>query len=150
MIKRIAGAMSASGGDVFAFCFALVAASASFAGDDPAAYAFPQLVSALMLIFCGANLVRRALAGFAGEPVLTMQLIRKIAPGGAVIVVYVLFAQDVGFYLSAILAFFALSFLYSDHRRLSSIAIAAGAVVAVLYLMFSVVLKVQVPREFFL
>ena len=79
-----------------------------------------------------------------------MRLARKIAPGGAVIVVYVLFAQDVGFYLSAILAFFALSFLYSDHRRLSSIGIAAGSVIAVLYLMFSVVLKVQVPREFFL
>ena len=149
-MKRIAGAMSTSSGDVLAFVFALVAASASFAGDDPTAYAFPRLVSTLMLIFCGANLIRRALAGFAGEPALTMRLARKIAPGGAVIVVYVLFAQDVGFYLSAILAFFALSFLYSDHRRLSSIGIATGSVVAVLYLMFSVVLKVQVPREFFL
>ena len=104
-----------------------MAASASFAGDDPAAYAFPQLISALMLIFCGANLIRRSLARFAGEPVLTMQLARKIAPGGAVIVVYVLFAEDVGFYLSAILAFFALSFLYGEHRRLSSIGIATGA-----------------------
>lgn len=150
MTRRIAAVMSTSGGDVLAFLFALVAASASFAGDDPAAYAFPQLVSALMLIFCGANLIRRSLAGFAGEPVLTMRLARKIAPGGAVIVVYVLLAQDVGFYLSATVAFFALSFLYGDHRRLPSIGIVAGAVVAVLYLMFSVVLKVQVPREFFL
>lgn len=150
MTRRIAAVMSTSGGDVLAFLFALVAASASFAGDDPAAYAFPQLVSALMLIFCGANLIRRSLAGFAGEPVLTMRLAGKIAPGGAVIVVYVLLAQDVGFYLSAVLAFFALSFLYGDRRRLPSICIATGAVVAVLYLMFSVVLKVQVPREFFL
>ena len=149
-MKRIAGVMSTSSGDVLAFVFALVAASASFAGDDPAAYAFPQLISALMLMFCGANLIRRSLARFAGEPVLTMQLAGKIAPGGAVIVVYVLFAEDIGFYLSAILAFFALSFLYGEHRRLSSIGIATGAVVGVLYLMFSVVLKVQVPREFFL
>lgn len=149
-MKRIAGAMSTSSGDVLAFVFALVAASASFAGDDPTAYAFPRLVSTLMLIFCGVNLIRRSLAGFAGEPVLTMRLAGKIAPGVAVIVVYVLLAQDAGFYLSAILAFFALSFLYSDHRRLSSIGIATGSVIAVLYLMFSVVLKVQVPREFFL
>ena len=101
-MKRIAGAMSTSSGDVLAFVFALVAASASFAGDDPTAYAFPRLVSTLMLIFCGVNLIRRSLAGFAGEPALTMRLAGKIAPGVAVIVVYVLFAQDAGFYLSAI------------------------------------------------
>ena len=150
MTKRIAGVMSVASGEVLVFVFALVAAYASFAGDDPAAYAFPRLVSVLMLIFCGANLIRRSLSGFAGKPVLTMRLARKIAPGGAVIVVYLLLAQTAGFYLSAMLAFFALSFLYSEHRRLPSIGIATGVVVGLLYLMFSVVLKVQVPREFFL
>ncbi len=149
-MNRMARALSASGGDVLAFAFALVATLASFAGDDPAAYAFPRLVAVLMLVFCGVNLARRALTGFGGEPALTWTLIRKIAPGVAVFVVYLLVAQELGFYLAALLAFFAMSFLYSAHRRPGSIGIVTGAVIAVLYLIFSVVLKVQVPREFFL
>lgn len=150
MTKRVISVLGASGGDVLAFAFALVATVASFAGDDPAAYAFPRLVAALMLVFCGVNLTRCAMAGFSGEPALTWALIRKIAPGVAVFVAYLLVAQDLGFYLAALLAFFALSFLYSAHRRPGRIGIVTGAVIAVLYLIFSVVLKVQVPREFFL
>ena len=150
MTNRMAGVLGASSGDLLVFAFALAAAIASFGGDDPAAYAFPQLVSALMLIFCGVNLARTAMAGFAGAPALTVALIRKIAPGVAVLVVYLLLAQDLGFYLSALLAFFAVSFLYSAHRRPVVIGIVTAAVIGVLYLMFSVVLKVQVPREFFL
>ena len=150
MMHRMACALGAAGGDLAAFALALAAALASFAGDDPAAYAFPRLVSALMLVFCTLNLARRAMAGFGGEPALTWELLRKIAPGAAVFVAYLLVAQDLGFYLSALLAFFAVSFLYSAHRRLGRIGLVTGAVVGVLYLMFSVVLKVQVPREFFL
>ncbi len=150
MIGRLSCALGASGGDVLAFVFALVATAASFAGDEPAAYTFPRLVAILMLVFCGINLARRAMEGFAGEPVLTWTLIRKITPGIAVFVVYLLVAQDLGFYLAAFLAFFAMSLLYSAHRRPVRIGIVSGAVVGVLYLVFSVVLKVQVPREFFL
>ena len=150
MTNRVVCALGASGGDLLAFTFALVATWASFSGDDPAAFAFPRLVSALMLVFCSVNLVRRALEGFAGAPALTWTLMRKIAPGVAVFAVYLLVAQDLGFYLSALLAFFAVSFLYSAHRHPGRIVIVSGAVIGVLFLMFSVVLKVQVPREFFL
>ena len=150
MTKRVISALGASGGDLLAFAFALVATVASFAGDDPAAYAFPRLVAVLMLVFCSVNLARRAMAGFGGEPALTWTLIRKIAPGIAVFVVYLLVAEDLGFYLAALLAFFALSFLYSAHRRPGHIGLVTAAMIAVLYLVFSAVLKVQVPREFFL
>ena len=150
MTGRVISALGASGGDLLAFAIALVAAAASFAGDDPAAYAFPRLVAVLMLVFCSVNLVRCAMAGFGGEPALTWPLIRKIAPGVAVFVAYLLVAQDLGFYLAALIAFFAASFLYSAHRRPIRIGIVTGAVIAALYLIFSVVLKVQVPREFFL
>ena len=150
MTKRLVSAFAAAGGDLLVFAFALVATTASFAGDDPAAFAFPRLVSTLMLVFCGVNLVRRAMEGAAGEPALTWALIRKIAPGAAVFGVYLLVAEDLGFYLSALLAFFAMSFLYSAHRHPGRIGIVSGAVIGVLYLMFSVLLKVQVPREFFL
>ncbi len=150
MMHRAVRALGAAGGDLAAFAFALVATVASHAGDDPAAYAFPRLVSVLMLVFCAVNLVRRAISGFAGEPALTWALIRKVAPGVIVFVNYLVVAEDLGFYLSALLAFFAVSFLYSAHRRPVPIGVVSVAVIGVLYLMFSVVLKVQVPRELFL
>ena len=150
MTSRVVCALGASGGDVLAFVFALVATLASYAGDDPAAYTFPRLVSSLTLVFCSVNLARRALAGFAGEPALTWNLLRKIAPGVAVFAAYLLVAQNLGFYLSALLAFFTVSFLYSAHRSPLRVGIVTGAVILALYLIFSVVLKVQVPREFFL
>jgi hypothetical protein len=148
--NRLVAKLGTSGGDLLVFAFALIATLASFWNEDPAAYAFPRLVCVLMLALSSVNLVRRAMAGFSGEPAITWALARKIAPGIAVCIVYLLAARALGFYLSALLAFFAVSFLYSAHRRPGRIAIVTGAVVAVLYLMFSVVLKVQVPREFFL
>ena len=150
MTNRVVSALGATGGDLFAFAFALVATIASFAGEDPAAYAFPRLLAVLMLVFSGANLVRCAIARFSGESVLTFELARKIAPGVAVFAAYLLVARDLGFYLAALLAFFAVSFLYSAHRHPGRIAIVTVAVIGVIYLMFSVLLKVQVPREFFL
>lgn len=150
MFNRILSVLASSGGDFFALLFALLTVYASFSAGEPEAYVFPRLVSVLMLIFCGLNFVYRVMANFAGEPKLTLPLINKIAPGVAVIVAYLLLAEDVGFYLSAALAFFALSFLYGKKRRLLSAAAVTVMVIAVLYLMFSIALKVQVPREFFL
>ena len=150
-MNRVAFALGTAGGDFLVFALALAATLASFVDvDDAAAYTFPRLVSVLMLAFSSVNLLRRATSGFSGEPALTGALVRQIAPGVAVVVTYLLIARILGFYLSAIIAFFALSFLYSAHRRAGRIAIVTGTVVAVLYLMFSVVLRVQVPREFFL
>ena len=149
-MNRWAAVLGASGGDFLVFALGLAATLASYAPDDPAAYTFPRLVSILLLAFASLNLVRRAMGGFAGERALTGALVRQIAPGIAVFTAYLLIARSVGFYLSALLAFFAVSFLYSPHRHPGRIAVLTVAVIAVLYLMFSVVLKVQVPREFFL
>ena len=150
MINRIIKMMGVAGGDIFALLFALVAAYASFTAKEPEAYVFPQLVAALMVGFCGANFIRCLMVGFAGKPMLTLTLLKKIAPGIAVIAIYLLVAEELGFYLSAALAFFALTFLYAEKRRLLPTIMITGAVIAVLYLMFSIALRVQVPREFFL
>ena len=150
MFNRIFNVLASSGGDFFVLFFALLTVYASFSAGEPEAYIFPRLVSVLMLLFCGLNFVRRVMVRFAGEPRLTLSLIKKIAPGVVVIAAYLLLAEDVGFYLSAMLAFFALSFLYSQTRRFLPTVAVSGAVIIVLYLMFSIALKVQVPREFFL
>ena len=97
MFNRILSVLASSGGDFFALLFALLTVYASFSAGEPEAYVFPRLVSVLMLIFCGLNFVYRVMANFAGEPKLTLPLINKIAPGVAVIVAYLLLAEDVGF-----------------------------------------------------
>ncbi|MDM5147005.1 tripartite tricarboxylate transporter TctB family protein [Candidatus Persebacteraceae bacterium Df01] len=142
--------LAAASGDVAALLFALMAVWASFTADEPEAYVFPQLISILMLVFCGINFVRRAVTQFAGKPPLDAVLLKKIAPGAAVICVYILTAETVGFYLAAAVVFATLSLLYGAATHRKQVFIVTGAVVAVLYSLFSLLLRVQVPREFFL
>ena len=122
MFNRILSVLASSGGDFFALLFALLTVYASFSAGEPEAYVFPRLVSVLMLIFCGLNFVYRVMANFAGEPKLTLPLINKIAPGVAVIVAYLLLAEDVGFYLSAALAFLPCLFI----RQKTALVVCGG------------------------
>lgn len=150
MMHRLLCVLATSGGDIFALLFALVAVYASFAAGEPEAYVFPRLASTLMLIFCGANLIRRAAADSAKKAALTPRLLQKIAPGAIVIALYLLLAEDLGFYLSAAATFFTLSLLYGKRKHWLSATVVTVCVIMVLYIMFAVVLKVHTPRGIWL
>ncbi len=150
MMIQLRKILASSAGDIFVLIFALFVVYTSFSAPEPEAYTFPRLASVLLLFFCVINFVRVCLARFGGKAILTQQLLKKIAPGIVVIVLYLLLAKDVGFYLSAALAFFGLSFLYGKEQKIPTMIFITVAVIAVLYLVFSIALKVQVPREFFL
>ncbi len=145
MLQRILALSAAVGGDFLVLALALVAAYAGFTAEEPTAYVFPRLVAVLMVVFCAINVIRLALNGFAKAPVLTLPLLQKIAPGVALIWIYVLLAEDLGFYASAWSAFFLIALLYSTPRRLLLTMGISSIFVAVLYLMFSISLHVQVP-----
>ena len=137
-------------GDTATLVFALVVLWASFAPADPAAYAFPQLIALLLVIFCAVNFLRQTMRGFIGDPPIDGALLRKIAPGVGIIIIYVLFAAQLGFYLSAALAFAALSLCYGGASRGRQVLFVTAIFIGILYVMFSLALRVQVPREFFL
>lgn len=149
MRGKVSAFFAAAGGDIAVGLFSLLAVWASFSADEPEAYAFPRLMALLMAAFAAANLVRLLFAPAAAPP-LTAALLKKIAPAVGVIIAYLAAAEALGFYLSAFLTFALLSFLYADKEDMRPVVLAAAAFVAVLYLAFSLVLGVQLPRGLFL
>ena len=153
MKGKAAAFFATAGGDVAVGLFSLLAVWASFTADEPEAYAFPRLLSLLMAAFAAVNLVRLLVAPAAAPP-LTAALLKKIAPAVGVIAAYLAAAESLGFYLSAFLTFALLSFLYdgkeNGRENMRAAMFAAAAFVAVLYLLFSLILGVQLPRGLFL
>ena len=128
----------------------------SFTVEDPQPYLFPQLISIAMIGLSAAALfraVRGANRTGAGIPV---DLLLRIAPGIAVMLVYVLvLAPQLGFYTGSAVGFFTLYSLYDPNSHqsvrtwLTRIAITAGFML-VIYLVFALALQVQTPRGLFL
>lgn len=124
----------------------------SFDVEDPQPYLFPQLFSgimaalALIALFRAARGLDRTAAGIGGRT------FRNIAPGLAVMLVYVFaLAEWLGFYAAAFLAMFVLYSLYdpNPHRSVRSwavrLAVTAGFI-AVIYAVFAQGLKVHTPE----
>lgn len=134
-------------GDICLSIFAIVTLYASFTASPAEAYIFPRLSSILLALFCAANLALR----FHRPPPLplTMSTLRKIAPGAAVICLYAGLAETIGFYPSSTVAAFTLMWIYGGESRRIGMSLAATAVLLVLvYLLFGVLLQVQVPEPF--
>ena len=147
MTNRLRNYFAVRGGDWLALAFAVLAVAASFRGAPAEAYAFPRLLSILLLIFCAAAALSRAEAASAPLDAAT---IKKIAPGILIVVVYIAAAETVGFYASAGAAFFALAFLYGRKpRRVWVVFAVSCAIMAALFGLFGLLLRAQTPRGFF-
>ena len=147
MTNRLRRYFAVRGGDWLALAFAVLAVAASFRGAPAEAYAFPRLLSILLLIFCAAAALSRAEAASAPLDAAT---IKKIAPGILIVVVYIAAAETVGFYASAGAAFFALAFLYGRKpRRVWVVFAVSCAIMAALFGLFGLLLRAQTPRGFF-
>lgn len=131
---------------------ALTVAWLSFTREPSGAYLFPRLISSVMLLLAIWNFCR-AVLGLArvGEG-LDMTTLGRIAPGVAVIVVFVYFAAKLlGFYVASFIAFLCLYSLYdpASHKALSSWIkrfVIAAVFMLIMYSLFTMLLKVQTPR----
>lgn len=134
-------------GDICLAIFAIVTLYASFTASPAEAYIFPRLSAVLLTLFCAANLGLRFHR--PPSPPLTIPTLRKIAPGVAVMVVYAGLAETVGFYPSSTVAAFALMWIYGGESRRIGVSLAATALLlGLVYLLFGVLLRVQVPEPF--
>jgi ABC-type multidrug transport system permease subunit len=128
----------------------------SFTREPADAFLFPRIISVVMVLLAAWNFARAALglarvgAGFSYTQLL------RLLPGVLVMCVYVFFAARwLGFYTASLATFVAIYALYdpAPHTALTSwlkrVAIAA-IFIAIMYLLFSVLLKVQTPRGLFL
>ena len=120
---------------------------------EPAgAFLFPRLIGGVMLGLALWNFARAAL-GLArvGDGVASGTL-RRVAPGVIVMLALVLFAaKALGFYAASFLAFVALHALHDPAPHGSArvwakrVGVAAGFMLVV-YALFTLLLKVQLPR----
>lgn len=124
----------------------------SFTQEPAQAYLFPRLVSAFMSVMALWSLARAVLGiSRVGEGVGTATAL-NLAPGLVIIFVYVFWAaRTFGFYTASTAAFLLLFTIYdptpvtSIRGWLLRIVITAGFM-AVMYALFTLLLKVQVPR----
>ena len=125
---------------------------AALGSDMPQAYLFPQML-ALAMIALGVAMVIAAFGKNAAPPVPWARIPwLKILPGMVVLVAFLSILQTVGFYLSSWLAFSSIGFFYAPagHRAASvkRIVPTSIAFLGVLYLVFWMLLQVQLPRGF--
>jgi hypothetical protein len=125
---------------------------AALGSDTPKAYFFPQMLALAMVAMGAAMLVMDFRSGGKRQAAWSATQWYRIWPGMFVLVVYMVIAERVGFYVSSWLAFTSIGVLYAPARnRLATakrcVPIAIGFL-AVLYLVFWMLLRVQLPHGF--
>lgn len=124
----------------------------SFTQEPAAAYLFPRIISAFMLVMSLWSLARAAFGLSRVGTGLSKEVALNLTPGLILMGVYVFWAlKTLGFYTASAAAFLLLFTIY-DPTPLTSIrgwairiVITAGFM-AVMYGLFTVLLQVQVPR----
>lgn len=120
--------------------------------DTPVAYFFPQMLALAMVALGAAMLVMELRSGGARQNAGPPTQWYRIWPGMLVLVVYMAIAEQVGFYVSAWLAFSTIGVLYAPiGKRVATVKRVVPVSIAfltVLYLVFWMLLQVQLPRGF--
>lgn len=127
----------------------------SYTQQPSEAFVFPRLISTVFAILAiwtfGKAILGRTKVGNG----LSVHAMKNLAPGVAVMVIYVFWAaKALGFYTATAIAFFILLSLYDPAPHgagktwLKRLLITAGFI-AVMYGLFATLLKVYTPREIF-
>lgn len=152
MKASIAEHRIASGAILLVACWV---AYISFTSEPVEAFLFPRIIAIAMLILAAWNFIR-AVTGVSkiGEGV-SLALAKTIAPGLAIVLVYIFFAAKFfGFYAASFVAFVAIFAVYDPaaHNQINSWVKRIGTAVifvSVMYGLFAMLLKVQTPRGMF-
>ena len=129
----------------------------SFSQTPADAYLFPRVISVVFVALAAWTFVKaleRSSTGPGGG--LSLASVRNFLPGLLLAGLYVFFAaKSLGFYAASSLAFLGLLSLYDPaphgaFRTWARRLIITAGYIAVMYLLFSVVLKVFTPRGLFL
>jgi hypothetical protein len=125
---------------------------AALGSEVPKAYFFPQMLALTMVVLGAALLVTEFRASGKAEAVRVAVPWAMIWPGMLVLALYMALAQRVGFYLSSWLAFVSIAILYATPaRRAATIKRSVPISIfflTVLYLVFWMLLRVQLPHGF--
>lgn len=134
----------------------LAVAYLSFTREPAAAFLFPRLISVFMLALASWNFVRAVRGQSRVGSGVSREVLINIAPGLLVTLVYVFWAAKfLGFYLASFITLFLLFSLYDpeSHKSLRvwiKRLLVTTAFMAIIYALFSLLLKVQTPRGIFM
>ena len=129
----------------------ILLAYVSFTGgseNSSEAYLFPKLITFVMTILSSFSLIFY----FLNKSFSVAEVdIKKLSIYLISLILFVFFGEIVGFYFFAILLFFINSYYYSEDKNIKKIIqnmIVTFIFMLFIYFLFSIMLKVQVPRFF--
>ncbi len=127
----------------------------SFTQQPSEAFLFPRLIATIFVVLAIWTFIKALLGRSRTGVGISWEIIRNMAPGLLVALVYVFWAaKGLGFYTATTIAFFILLCLYdpAPHNALKSWGkrlIITACFMAVMYGLFAYLLKVYTPREIF-
>lgn len=141
----------AAAGDFLISILAVILIATSFSAKKyPEAYLFPRILAVVLLLLCAAQLVIVARGSEVAEDIAAIFAdLKNTLPLVGLIIVYILLAEWLGFYISAALAYFAVALVGGGRYDFQQITITAAIALGVttgLYVLFSLLLQVQSPR----
>lgn len=126
----------------------ILLAYASFSGGSSEAYLFPKLITSVMIILSSLSLI----IYFLDKPQSIAKIdIRKLSVYLTSIVLFTLLGETLGFYFFAVLLFLVNTYYYSNNKNIKIIIqniLVTAIFMFFIYFLFSITLKVQVPRFF--
>tara|TARA_B100001287_G_C22433352_1_gene412469 strand:+ start:102 stop:548 length:447 start_codon:yes stop_codon:yes gene_type:complete len=114
------------------------------------AYLFPKLITTVMIILSTFSLIIYFLNKIKSFSEINIQ---KLSVYLISLILFIFLGETIGFYFLAILIFLINSYYYSESKNLKRFIqniVVTILFMAFIYLLFSVMLKVQVPRFFLL
>ncbi len=134
---------------------ALVVAGLSFTREPAGAFLFPRIVSVAFVVLAAWNFARAAMGLARVGGGIDARTLKNLLPGLAVMAVLVLVAaRGLGFYTGSALAFLAIYSIYDPKPIASAEAwikrlVVTLAFMSVIYVLFALLLKVQMPSGAF-
>ena len=133
---------------IFILLLSTLLAYVSFSGGTPEAYLFPKIITSVMMILSSLALV---LYFFDKTENFAKVDIKKLSIYLISLILFISFGEFLGFYFLAILLFIIISYFYSERKTIKTFIynlLVTFLFMICTYFLFSILLKVQVPRFF--
>jgi len=133
---------------IFILLISIMLAYVSFSGKQSEAYLFPKIITSVMIILSSLSLVvyffdktkKMAEINFSKLSIYLISLI-----------LFIFFGEILGFYFLTIILFLTVCYFYSERKSFKIIIyniLITSLFMLFIYFLFSILLKVQVPRFF--
>ena len=135
---------------IFILLISIMLAYASFSGKQSEAYLFPKIITSVMIILSSLSLV---VYFFDKTKKMAEINISKLSIYLISIILFIFFGEILGFYFLTIILFLTVCYFYSEQKNFKIIIyniLITSLFMLFIYLLFSILLKVQVPRFFLL